>query len=62
MNIDPDTKVDKTVTIDQLLKEVYRFVEELEQQVKENLHRLKEGMEEGEKAAIAEAQYSSLND
>jgi hypothetical protein len=42
--------------------EVYRFVEELEQQVKGNLHHLKQGMEEGEETVIAQGQYSRLND
>jgi formyltetrahydrofolate synthetase len=62
MNIDPSIKVEKTEIINKLLEEVYHFVEELEQQVRENLHNLKQGMEDGEEVAIAQTQYSNLND
>lgn len=45
MNIDPGIKVEKTEIINKLLEEVYRFVEELEQQVKADLHRFKQEIE-----------------
>ncbi len=45
MNINPGIKVEKTEAIDKLLEDVYRFVEELEKQVREDLHRFKLGGE-----------------
>lgn len=39
MNIDPDIHVEKTKIINQSIEELYRFIEELEQQVREDLHR-----------------------
>jgi hypothetical protein len=45
MNIGPGINIEKTKIINKLLEEVYRFVEELEQQVREDLHRLKQGIE-----------------
>ena len=41
MNIHPDIHVDKIEMINKSIEEVYRFVEELEQQVREDLHRFK---------------------
>jgi uncharacterized membrane protein len=45
MNIDPGIKVEKTEIINKLLDEVYRFVEDLEQQVREDLHSFKQEIE-----------------
>ncbi|MBD0362029.1 MAG: hypothetical protein ICV55_04495 [Coleofasciculus sp. C3-bin4] len=45
MNIDPGIKVEKTEIINKLLEEVYRFVEELEQQVRADLHRFNQEIE-----------------
>ena len=42
MKVEPDTEVDKTVTIDKLLADLYQFIEELEQQVKNNTYPLKQ--------------------
>lgn len=44
MNIDPGIKVEKTEIINKLIEEVNLFVEELEQQIRENLYGLKQGM------------------
>ena len=41
MKVEPDTEVDKTVTIEKLLADIYQFIEELEQQVKNNTYPLK---------------------
>lgn len=40
MNINPGIHVEKTEIINKLLEEVDRFIEELEQQVREDLHNL----------------------
>lgn len=48
MNIDSGINIEKTVMIDQLLKELYRFVEELEQQVREETQQVTQGVEDGE--------------
>jgi hypothetical protein len=45
MNIDPGIKVEKTEIINTLLKEVYRFVEELEQLVRSDLQHFKQEIE-----------------
>jgi hypothetical protein len=45
MSINPDIKVEKTEIINKLLKELYRFVEELEQQARGDLHCFKQGIE-----------------
>jgi uncharacterized membrane protein len=45
MKIDPGIEVEKTETINKLIEEVYRFIEELEQQAREDLKRLKKGIE-----------------
>ena len=45
MNIDPGINIEKTEIINKLIEEVYRFVEELEQQARENLHHFKQGIE-----------------
>jgi uncharacterized membrane protein len=45
MRIDPDVSVEKTEVINTLLEELHRFVEELEQQVREDLHRFRQGIE-----------------
>ena len=41
MKAEPDTEVSQTVTIDKLLADLYVFIEELEQQVKNNTYPLK---------------------
>ncbi|MBD2017885.1 hypothetical protein H6F96_28485 [Microcoleus sp. FACHB-53] len=41
MTIDPDIHVEKTEIINKSIEELYRFVEELEQQVRKDLHRFK---------------------
>jgi len=48
VNIDSGIKVEKAVMIDQLLKELYRFVEELEQQVREETQHITQEVEDGE--------------
>ncbi len=48
MNIDSGIKVEKAVMIDRLLKELYRFVEELEQQVREETQHITQEVEDGE--------------
>ena len=45
MKIDPGIELEKTEIINKLLEEVYRFIEELEQQAREDLKRLKKGIE-----------------
>jgi uncharacterized membrane protein len=45
MNIDRGIKVEKTEIINTLLEEVYRFVEELEQQVRSDLNRFNQEIE-----------------
>ncbi|HAZ48430.1 MAG TPA: hypothetical protein DDW76_35280 [Cyanobacteria bacterium UBA11369] len=42
MKVESNTEVDKTVTIDKLLADIYQFIEELEQQVKNNTYPLKQ--------------------
>ncbi|GET40790.1 hypothetical protein [Microseira wollei] len=42
MKAEPNAEVDKTVTIDKLLADIYQFIEELEQQVKNNTYPLKQ--------------------
>jgi phage-related protein len=44
MSINPGIKVEKTEIINKLLKELNHFVEELEQQVREDLHGFKQGI------------------
>lgn len=46
MNINPGRKVDKIVTLDRSLNELYRLLKELEQQIREELHRVEQAMEE----------------
>jgi hypothetical protein len=48
MNIDSGINIEKTVLIDQLLKELYHFVEELEQQVREETQQVTQEVENGE--------------
>lgn len=38
MNIHPDIHVEKIEMINKSIEELYRFIEELEQQVREDLH------------------------
>ncbi len=42
MKVEPSTEVTQTVTVDKLLADLYLFIEELEQQVKNNTYPLKQ--------------------
>ncbi|HEY9633876.1 MAG TPA: hypothetical protein V6D14_10745 [Coleofasciculaceae cyanobacterium] len=45
MNISPGVKVEKTKIINELIEELHRFIEELEQQFRKDSCGLKEGVE-----------------
>lgn len=45
MKIEPSLQGDKNLTLNQLFEEVYRFIEELEQQVRGDIHRFQQGIE-----------------
>lgn len=45
MNINSGANVEKTEIINKLLEEVYRFVADMERQVREDLHGFKQGIE-----------------
>ena len=42
MKVESSTEVTQTVTVDKLLADIYLFIEELEQQVKNNTYPLKQ--------------------
>lgn len=49
MNIDPHRKVNRTVTSNRSLEELYHLLEELEKQVREELIRFKQVLEKSGK-------------
>ena len=61
MNIDPDIKVDKIEFINQVIAEVYRFLEDIEQQVREDLQRFKQEIE-NEDSPTVEGQIDGRGD
>lgn len=57
MNIEPDVNVENTEIINKLIEELYCFVEELEQQVRVDLHGFQRGIET-EDISLMEVNYS----
>ena len=59
MNIDPGVNVEKIEVINKLLEEVYRFVADMEQQVREDLHGFKQGIETEDNPRVEDQIYAS---
>ncbi|MBD1904822.1 hypothetical protein NDI37_18440 [Funiculus sociatus GB2-A5] len=59
MDIDQGIKLEKKVMIEKSLLEIYRFIEELEQQAKANQQRFKEAIQAAE-ILTTESQSSGL--
>ena len=57
MNIEPGINVENAEIINKLIEELYCFVEELEQQVRADLHNFQQGIET-EDIPLMEVKYS----